>query len=784
MSVELLAPVGNYEAFVGAINEGADAIYIGGNKFSARANCENFSDEKFQEMIDYAHEYGVKVYVAFNTLIKQSELEEAFDYGIKLYNMGIDALIIQDAGLIYMFTKFKECDVHASTQLSIHNLGGAEYYQESGVTRVVVARELSIEDIRIISEKVETEGFVHGAICVSYSGQCTMSGLIAERSGNRGRCAQPCRMEYSLINKDNKEFKTGFLMSPKDLMTINILPKLLKETKIKSLKIEGRMKRGEYVVNTVKNYRDIIDKIENNIPITKDDFKSKEDDLLKIFNREGFTNGYMLGYEGQKFLSVNNPKNQGVYLGEVLNDGSILLKTNISLGDGVSFKDNGFIVTKILNGKDKISTASEGMKVKLFPTRFSKGDKLYKTNDNKFERELRKSFEKEYTRTSYINGKFEFIPNKPMKLELFSDKYNTSIKVFGEVVEIPQKNPVSKERIIEQLCKGRVGSFSIKNIDVVYEEGYINISKLNELRREALGKFREKVIESFHKNLSYSFKNDVEKIKSERVIKDDKYFVYVSTDAQFDAVYEKGFRNIIFSPFMYNRKIDFDKILSYEDLNLYIKFPTIIKEYEFEKIFKVFERFRNRVKGILTSNAGVIREFKDSNFEIIGDYRLNIFNSKSTEFYKEVDKFMISIELCDKEIRELSENTNKDLCMFVYGKPDVMVSEYCPIGTFVGGRSLNKECLRPCTKNDFYLKDRVGNKLLLTTAINCKISTYKEEPINLINEINDIKKSNINIFRLDFIDETYEQTRKILDHLINNKPFKNTFKGNYYKPVD
>ncbi len=209
-------------------------------------------------MIDYAHEYEVKVYVAFNTLIKQEELKEAFEYGLKLYNMGVDALIVQDPGLIYMFTKFKELEVHASTQLSIHNLFGAKYFKDNGITRIVVARELSIEDIRTISEEVETEGFIHGAICVSYSGQCTMSGLISDRSGNRGRCAQPCRMEYSLIDDNSKFHKTGFLMSTKDLMTINILPKLLKETKIKSLKIEGRMKRGEYVVNTVRSYKEVI----------------------------------------------------------------------------------------------------------------------------------------------------------------------------------------------------------------------------------------------------------------------------------------------------------------------------------------------------------------------------------------------------------------------------------------------------------------------------------------------------------------------------------------------
>lgn len=784
MSVELLAPVGNYESFIGAINEGADAIYIGGNKFSARANCESFSDIQFQNMIDYAHEYGVKFYVAFNTLIKEKELEEAFNYGIKLYNMGVDALIIQDVGLINMFTKFSECEVHASTQLSIHNLNGAQYFEKKGVKRVVVSRELSIEDIKIISDKVETECFVHGSICVSYSGQCTMSGLISERSGNRGRCAQPCRMEYFLVNKDGKEFKNGFLMSPKDLITVNLLPKLLKETKVKSLKIEGRMKRGEYVVNVVKNYKYVMDKIKNNTLISNDDMKLRENNLLKIFNREGFTNGYMLGYEGEKFLSVNNPKNQGIYIGNVLKDGSIILKSDISLGDGLSFGDDGFILTKIISDGQKISEAKKGMKVKLFPNKFSTGDKLFKTNDQKFEKELRKSFENEYEIKNYLKCKFEFIPNRPMVLEILSKDHNLGVKVFGDVVEEFTNKPIPKDRLINQLRKGREGSFSIGEVEILYEEGYINISKVNDIRRNALVKFREKFINRFHKSIETdyqkSFKFNIGEFKNNN----EEYFIFVSTDEQFKAVYESGFKNIIFSPFMYNRKINFENILNHKDLNLYIKFPTIIKEYEFEKIFNVFNKFKNHIKGILTSNAGIIKYFQNSDFKIIGDYKLNIFNSMAVDFYDKIDLFMVSIELCEKEILELSKNSYKDLCMFIYGKPDVMVSEYCPIGTFVGGRSLDNECIKPCIKNDFYLKDRKNNKLLLRTSINCKVSTYKENPINLIGEIFSIRKKNINNFRLDFIDEDYNQTKEILDSVINKKPFKNVFKGNYYKSVD
>lgn len=783
MSVELLAPVGSYEAFIGAVNEGANAIYIGGNKFSARASCENFSDEQFQFMIDYAHEYGVKFYVAFNTLIKQSELREAFDYAMKLYNMGVDALIIQDAGLIKMFTEIKDCEVHASTQLSIHNLKGALYFQNRGVTRVVVARELSIEDIKIISKEVETEAFIHGAICVSYSGQCTMSGLISERSGNRGRCAQPCRMEYSLMNQDGKNFKNGFLMSSKDLMTVNVLPKLLKETNIKSLKIEGRLKRSEYVVNTVKVYRDLVDKIQNGSPVTKKDMNLKQENLLKVFNREGFTNGYMVGYEGEKFLSVGNPKNQGVYLGEILKDGSLILKNSVALGDGISFKDTGFILTKILLNGNKISVGEAGMRVKLFPNRFKVGDKLFKTSDKKLESKLRESYDSEYKIKNYVNAIFEFVPGKPMMLELYSDEHKIKIKSFGEVVEFSRNSPVSIERLQEQLRKGRQGSFSINEIKISYEEGYINISKLNELRRDALEKFRNAVVGKYHKKISVKF-DDVKDNQVKLRNDEEKYFIFVSTDEQFDVVYKNGFRNIIFSPFAFNRKLDFKKILSFEDLNLYVKFPTIVKEFEFEKIFSAFRQFENKIKGIVTSNAGIINHFKDSGLEIIGDCKLNIFNSKAMDFYEEISTFMVSVELCEKEIRELALNSYKPLCVFVYGKHDVMVSEYCPIGTFVGKRSLDNPCSRPCTRDDFYLKDRVNNKLVLSTSINCKVSVYKEEPINLINEISSMRKSNINIFRLDFIDENSHETEKILKDLINGKSFKNSFKGNYYKPVD
>ncbi|MDD3225540.1 MAG: U32 family peptidase, partial [Clostridium sp.] len=258
--IELLAPCGTMESLYAAVQNGADAVYLGGSKFSARAYAANFDEDNMIKAVNYCHSYGVKIYVTVNTLLKEEEIKDALMYAGFLRKIGVDALIVQDTGLIYLIrNNFPDFELHASTQMTIHNDMGAKYFIDKGFKRVVLSRELSLNEIEHISKdlKIETEIFVHGALCVSYSGQCLMSSLIGGRSGNRGRCAQSCRMPYT-IEKGSDEIK-GYLLSPKDICTLPEIHNIIK-TGASSLKIEGRMKRPEYVATVVRVYRDLIDR--------------------------------------------------------------------------------------------------------------------------------------------------------------------------------------------------------------------------------------------------------------------------------------------------------------------------------------------------------------------------------------------------------------------------------------------------------------------------------------------------------------------------------------------
>ena len=254
-NIELLAPAGTVESLYAAINSGADAIYMGGTKFSARAYASNFTNEDLEYVVRYAHLYGVKIFIAVNTLIKENELSEAVEYIDFLYSIGVDALIVQDFGIAKILRdRYKDFEVHSSTQMTIHNGEGAKFLKSQGFHRIVLARELNLKEIKYISSDldIETEMFVHGALCVCYSGQCLMSSMIGGRSGNRGRCAQPCRLPYDIINTKDGTNKKAYILSPKDMCNIDNVEDLIK-TGTSSLKIEGRMKRPEYVAGVVKS---------------------------------------------------------------------------------------------------------------------------------------------------------------------------------------------------------------------------------------------------------------------------------------------------------------------------------------------------------------------------------------------------------------------------------------------------------------------------------------------------------------------------------------------------
>ncbi|NMA86925.1 MAG: U32 family peptidase [Tissierellia bacterium] len=317
--IELLAPVGSMESLYAAVENGCNAVYLGGKLFSARQYANNFDLDELKVAVEYAHLRNVKVYVTVNILLDNGEIEEALDFIKYLYEIDVDGIIVQDLGLIYLVNKlFPDLEIHGSTQMTVNNLHGALFLEELGLKRVVLAREVSINEVKKIDEKsnIELEAFIHGALCVCYSGQCLMSSILGGRSGNRGSCAQPCRLNYSIINYNTGEilsekWNNKYLLSPKDLNTIEYIEDIV-DSGIISLKIEGRMKSPEYVATIVKNYRKALD-----LGSDKITDRDKED-ILQIFNR-GFTKGLMLGDFSRDFISLERPDNRGVPSEELIN---------------------------------------------------------------------------------------------------------------------------------------------------------------------------------------------------------------------------------------------------------------------------------------------------------------------------------------------------------------------------------------------------------------------------------------------------------------------------------
>jgi len=784
--IELLAPAGSMESLIVAINNGADAIYLGGNKFSARAYASNFDNETMAKAVDYAHSYSVKVYVTINTILKQSELNEALKYAGYLYEVGVDALIIQDVGLISLIKDiYPKFELHGSTQITIHNGEGALYFKEKGLQRIVLSRELSLEEIKYISKDlgVETEIFVHGALCICYSGQCLMSSMIGGRSGNRGRCAQPCRMQYT-IKGDTFGEKKAYLLSPKDTCLIEDIDSIIKSGTA-SLKVEGRMKKPEYVAGVTRTYRKAIDKVLKN---GKFDLNKGRSELAQLFNREGFSKAYLHKNIGKDMMSFNYPKNTGVFIGQVINSGEVLLEENVALGDGIRFHDDGFTLSKIIKNNNEVKEAFIGDTVKLFPTGgYKKGYRLYKMSDKRLNDELKEEL-KSYKKKISLVGVVEFKVNAPLVIKT---KFNgKEYKVFGENVEVSTNTPMTRERVEESLKKS--GEIPYKFDQIIFDtfdDGFMRIASINNLRRELFEKILKEEVSSYRKRRTQE-NTIAKKVKSN----EDLGCIYscITKDQLKALVENKKVQNVALDIFFSRQK----NALNKEDLkhlyeqistdkNIYLKVPNIIKG-EFNNIVKTIDELTPYIKGIITSNVGIIKVYKDKLF-IIGDYKLNIFNKEAAEFYAEdVDIPCISLELNRKEIKEMMKNINCKIGINIYGNTELMVSEYCPIGSTFGNKASKKECNGACMKDNFKLIDRMNESFSVLADNNCRSHILNSLPTNLIEQIDELKAFNITNFRVDFNNESYEEVMDVLNQISCGKKNENKkyTQGHYRRGVE
>lgn len=478
--VELLAPAGGMKQLVAAVENGADAVYLGGTKFNARINAGNFSIDEIRDAVCYAHPLGVKIFVTLNILIKDEELQEALQYVADLYEIGVDAIIVQDIGLAYLIKKhIPNMPMHLSTQGSIYNRSGVKNALNLGFERVVLARELTLDEIKETTDLCEIEIFVHGALCMCYSGQCQMSRAIGSRSGNRGECAQPCRLPYT----DDSGSK-GYFLSPKDLCMIGHIGELI-EAGVASLKIEGRMKSPEYVATVVGIYRKYIDEY-----YKKGKYTVSEEDrtaLLQIFNRGGFTEGYIKENPKEKLLSGRLPKHQGIKIGKVVKNREHNLieatfETVPEIGDGIEIRDKevtGNILTYIMKEKNGNYTVGD------FKGAIGKGADIYRTSSKALMDKAKTTFEHSKRKTD-IGMVFTGITGYVPTLTVYNEDFEVTVD-GKDIYEKAINKPLDEDKMKKQLGKTGNTPFEVKYMTVSVDgEGTMPLSAINEMRREGV----------------------------------------------------------------------------------------------------------------------------------------------------------------------------------------------------------------------------------------------------------------------------------------------------------
>lgn len=800
---ELLSPAGSMESLKAGIQNGADAIYLGGSSFGARAAATNFDNDELIEAVKYAKLRDVNIFVTVNTSIKETEIEDLISYTDFLYKIGVDAIILSDIGIAEVLRKrYPNMELHASTQISAHSLNDVLELKQVGFDRVVIARELGIEEIKEICDNVDIdiEVFIHGAICVSYSGQCLMSSMLGDRSGNRGRCAQPCRQSYKLINKTTGKIinvNGNYLLSPKDLCSIENIEKIL-DTGVKSLKIEGRMKRPEYVAVVTSRYRKAIDNYINNK--IKTDKKTLKEDLEAIFNRK-FTSGYLMSKNGSDIINLDKPNNVGVKVGEVLsfnlkkNKLKIKLSGKLSKGDGINL--GGGNIGRIIKDGEIFDCGVAGDIVEIdFIKNIKPKTPVYKTSDKQLVDNANKSF-KEGIENKKINLKCEIFIKVGYKI-----KFNLeNIEIFSdEIIEKANNKEAEIDKIIEKLSKtgGTAYNFVFNNI-FVDKNAFIPVSVLNNLRRKAIEKYEEYRLDFSAKRIIYPYE-DYSYLKGEKVF-NGKITLKVHNNSQLDTILENP--NIS----------EFVKEIYTEDFTLlekyYSKFKTlginiiysalgVIRNEEYYVLEKYLSKINSDIFNKVQISTWGSKNFFKSKFgtkKFNIDTYFNIYNSYSLKFFEnyfDAEDITISQEINKFEIKKLldkSKERKSNVDMIIYGHTRSMLTEYCAMGVLTKDCHKDRRCSE-CARSDYILKDNENREFRLFQDIFCRTEIRNHLTLDLRENIKEIFELGIDRVRLDFTYENSDMVYSILKECINflkyQKIIKNSsaFKGHYVNSVN
>ena len=728
--VELLAPAGDMDSLLAAVNNGADAVYIGGKKFGARKFAHNFDEQELKEAIQVCHTHGVKLYVTVNTLIHDTELEDALQELKFLYEIGVDAVIIQDIGLIRLARKYlKNLELHASTQMHTTNEEALQELKELGIKRAVLAREMTKEEIASLDTDLELEVFVHGALCVSYSGQCLFSSLVLNRSGNRGECAGMCRLPYRLKVDGTVQKKEGsYLLSPKELMTLPKLKEILDLDKISSFKIEGRMKNATYVGYVTKLYRTAIDAYYNRKEYSLS--TTEENNLKSLFNRE-FTLGHFFQKSKKDLMNPSSPNHLGSELGKVTkvtkDKIQILLTEDLYQEDGIRFANGtGMVANKIYQNGLLVREGKTGSIVEVDnKVNLTETGQVRKTYNAKLEKEMKEVPE----RKQAIQITVEAIIGKPLKVTV-SDGTHTAM-ASSYIVEKAKTAPVTKERIAYQMEKLGGTSYVATEIHVNSSpNAFIPIGNLNDVRRKAIDELERQETKTKTVPLNWH----LPKRTSEMVTNiEPTISVSVKSKEQLEAV------------------------LSLEPDRVYVSDEKLYQEYrERKNVYyrypKVHPNYQEKERVVIGELGG----FTNNPKEMIVDYSLNAYNHETVHQYlKKANLVGLSVELTDNEIETLLETyydvygTLPAVELLVYGRIELMM-----------------------IKNDFSDVDYKKKYELEDRNHACYPLEFHKDTMILYHskvkdEINQVSKwlGKIRSFRIDLLEEDGETTKKIVNRL-------------------
>ena len=671
--------------------------------------------------------------------------------------------------------------------MTANSLEDVQYWYEQGFSKVVLSRELTLPEIRYITEHTdaEVETFIHGALCVCYSGQCIMSSMLGGRSGNRGRCAQTCRLPYTLYCGYQK-IAEGHLLSPKDIATISILPQLV-DAGIASLKIEGRMKNPEYVAGVTRIYRkylDLYEKQPENYSVEPEDMK----ELLQLFNRGGFTEGYYTSRSGLDMMSVERPKTWGLKVGIVdkylPQHKKVVIRTREPLvpGDGIEIWTSngphvGCQITKHSKAGEVITLTLEG--------EIQKNDVVYRTYGKALNDTLQKTWEKE-SRKLPIFGILKAHVHQPLALQLW-DNQGSSVYVTGAMVEEAGNQPLTEEKLRQQIQKMGATPFILQELEIQADSNiYVSIAELNHLRREA--------VEAFTQSILKKTKHEIAKIEiqpqtaKKGKLLQKKVNVLVHTLEQFEAaVKQKGVHTIyIESTQELEERLEFaiETAKRYGVL-CYVALPRIDREEATDKT-RLQKYVASEIDGFLVRSAAQYGAVQKSGKSITIDANMNILNRESVLFWKEqgTDHICLSVE---NNLTELNSMADSDCEMVVYGYLPLMVTQQCPIGNFAGEKHSGRFCQKRFTKELYFLKDRKGEKFPLMpdcercicTILNGKplftLKFYDEildnptyQGVTLVNFINYVKD---NIEK-----DAYTNIRNLINNFIQTMQIKNNNK--------